>query len=207
MKKFGSLALVFIMAVSMAACSDAKKVEKTTNDTSNGAVVSRDAEQTSASETSGQDDPSQGEGTGSVEVTLDTKDNFVFKYENVDITLGTEPTATLAALEKAGAPKKLDVPSCAHDGTDHVYTFSNMVLTVYQATGSETGYISNVRLTSDLVATPEGLEIGMSADDARSKYGDPDESTDKTWIYKRGTSELMLTLNGDKIVSIEYMIP
>lgn len=207
MKRLGSLALVLVMAVSMAACSDAKKVDKATNDTSNGAAVSREAEQTTESQADAQSDPSQGEGTGSVEVTLDTKDNFVFKYEGVDITLGSEPTATLAALEKAGTPKKLDVPSCAHDGTDHVYTFSNVVLTVYQATGSETGYISDVRLTSDLVATPEGLEIGMSMDDARSKYGDADEATDKTWIYKRGTSELMLTFNGDKIVSIEYMIP
>lgn len=207
MKKLGSLVLVLVMAASMAACSDAKKVEKTSNDTSNGAVVSREAEQTSDSDAAGQSDASQGEGTGSVEVTLDTKDNFVFTYEGVDITLGSEPTATLAALEKTGTPKKLDVPSCAHDGTDHVYTFSNIVLTVYQATGSETGYISGVRLTSDLVATPEGLEIGMSADDARTKYGDADETTDKTWVYKRGTSELMLTITNDKIVSIEYMIP
>ena len=101
MKRLGSLALVLVMAVSMAACSDAKKVDKVTNDTSNGAVVSREAEQTTESQADAQSDPSQGEGTGSVEVTLDTKDNFVFKYEGVDITLGSEPTSTLAALEKA----------------------------------------------------------------------------------------------------------
>lgn len=205
MKKIGSLVLVLVMAASMAACSDAKKVESKSSGSTDGAEVSRSAEQTTVSEESPA--ASSDEETGSVDVTLDTKDNFVFKYENVEITLGTEPTATLEALDKIATAKKLDVPSCAHDGTDHVYTYNNMVLTVYQATGSETGYISGVRLTSDLMATPEGLEIGMSTEDARTKYGDADKTTDTTWVYKRGTSELMLTISGEKIIGIEYMIP
>ncbi|MBO4747972.1 MAG: hypothetical protein IKX04_01680 [Clostridiales bacterium] len=197
MKKIGSLALVLVMALSMAACSDAKKVESKgeTGAASSSAAESQDA----------QTEASKDEGTGSVDVTLDTADNFVFTYEGVDILLGSEPTAT---LEKLGDAKNtLTVPSCAHDGTDYVYTYNNMSLTVYIATGSETGYISDVLITSDLVATPEGVEIGMAPDAARSKYGDPDQETDAMWVYKRGTSELLLTISSGKIVSIEYMIP
>ena len=82
-----------------------------------------------------------------------------------------------------------------------------MVLTVYIPAGETVGYISDVLLSSDLVATPEGLEIGMTPDDARAKYGDADKETETTWIYKRGTSQMMLTINSGKIVSIEYMIP
>ena len=202
MKKLGSLVLVLVMAASMAACSDAKKVENK-NDGTTTTAASQNAD---ASASQGDSQPAASENDpGSVEVTLDTKDNFVFKYENVDITLGAEPTEILAKLGEAKS--KLDVPSCAHDGTDHVYTYNNMVLTVYQATGAETGYISDVRLSSDLVATPEGLEIGMTTDDAVAKYGDADKATDTTWIYKRGTSELMLTISANKIVAIEYLIP
>lgn len=194
MKKIGSLVLVLVMALAMVACSDTNTVKKTSTNGSNA--------ETSASE---QSQTTQGSDNASVDVTLDTTGNFVFKYENVDILLGAEPTDILAKL---GEPKsKLDVPSCAHDGTDYVYTYNNMVLTVYIATGSTVGYISDVRLTSDLVATPEGLEIGNSTDVAVSKYGDADKTTDSLWIYKRGTSQLMLSINNGKIISIEYQIP
>ncbi|MBQ6272298.1 MAG: hypothetical protein IJK65_11355 [Clostridiales bacterium] len=199
MKKIGSLVLVLVMALAMASCSDANTK---TAETKGG------SEATSASEAASQDAPTDGskeEDQGTVDVTMDTSDNFVFKYEGVDIVLGSEPTAT---LEKLGEAKNtLTVPSCAHDGTDYIYTYTNMSLTVYVATGSETGYISDVLLSSDLVATPEGLEIGMTPEDARSKYGDPDQETDAMWVYKRGTSELLLTIGSGKIVSIEYMIP
>ena len=197
MKKIGSLALVLVMALAMASCSDAKTVESKgeTGAASSSEAVSSDA----------QTEVSDSADAGSVDVTLDTSDNFVFTYEGVDIVLGSEPTET---LEKLGdAKNSLTVPSCAHDGTDYVYTYNNMSLTVYIATGSEKGYISDVLITSDLVATPEGVEIGMAPDVARSKYGDPDQETDAMWVYKRGTSELLLTISSGKIVSIEYMIP
>ena len=196
MKKLGSLVLVLVMAASMAACSDSKTVStKADGSTSPSAEASR-TEETAASEATGE---------GTVEVSLDTKDNFVFKYEDVEILLGSNPDETLAKL---GEPKsQLQVPSCAHDGTDYVYTYNNMVLTVYIPAGETVGYISDVLLSSDLVATPEELEIGMTPDDARAKYGDADKETETTWIYKRGTSQMMLTINSGKIVSIEYMIP
>jgi len=195
MKKIGSIVLTVVLAMSMASCSDSKTVS-TTKATQN----------TTAAGSSEQASDTTGESTGSVDVTLDTAGNFVFKYENTDILLGSTDTEKLLGdLGKENS--KLDVPSCAHDGTDHVYTYTNMVLTLYQATGSETSYVSDVLVTSDLVKTPEGLEIGMKDEDARKMYGDPDESTDTTWTYKRGTSVLMLTLKNGTITSIEYMIP
>ena len=107
MKKIGSLVLVLVMALAMVACSDTNTVKKTSTNGSNA--------ETSASE---QSQTTQGSDNASVDVTLDTTGNFVFKYENVDILLGAEPTDILAKL---GEPKsKLDVPSCAHDGTDYV---------------------------------------------------------------------------------------
>ena len=123
----------------------------------------------------------------------------------MEILLGGDPDAVIGKL--GDAKSVLDVPSCAHDGTDRVYTYNNFTLSVYTATGSDKGYISDVLLISDLIGTPEGLEIGMDVEKARELYGDADKETDTTWIYKRGTSQLMLTLNGTKIISIEYMIP
>ncbi|MBO4496487.1 MAG: hypothetical protein J5752_11625 [Clostridiales bacterium] len=195
MKKIGSLVLAVLLAMSVTACSDSKTVSKTkATDATTTAASSADATKAS------------GEETGSVEVTLDTTGNFVFKYENTDILLGSTDTAGILA-SLGDAKSTLDVPSCAHDGTDHVYTYTNMVLTTYQATGSETAYVSDVLITSDLVKTPEGLEIGMTADDAKAKYGEPDEATDVTMTYKRGTSILLVTLKNNAITSLEYQIP
>ena len=198
MKKIGSLVLALVLAAAMAACSDANTIETKKSEQDAGATTTTAV---SGGETQGQDS----DGEGSVEVTLDTTGNFVFKSDDVEILLGGDPDAVIAKL--GDAKSVLDVPSCAHDGTDRVYTYNNFTLSVYTATGSDKGYISDVLLISDLVATPEGLEIGMDVEKARELYGDADKETDTTWIYKRGTSQLMLTLTGTKIISIEYMIP
>lgn len=200
MKKLGSLILVAIMAASMAACSDTK--ETTTKaaggeSSATAAVVDTQKEESQ--------EASSDEAVGSVEISVDTKDNFVFTYQNVQIVLGSEPEATIAALGEAKS--KLEVPSCAHDGTDFVYTYDNIVVTASYLTGEEKGYISDVRLLSDLVATPEGLEIGMTTDKARELYGDPDTESDVQWIFTRGTSEMMLTVKNGSIVGIEYLVP
>lgn len=198
MKKLSSVILVAVMALAMASCSDAKTIESSS---AGGATTTTTADSGSS------DASSEGSSAeaGSVDYSIDTSGNFVFNYEGVDILLGSDPDATIAAL--GDAKSVLDVPSCAHDGTDHIYTYTNAVVTVYVPTGSDKGYISDVLVTSDLISTPEGLEIGMTKEDCRSKYGDPDEDSDVTWIYTRGTSQLMITFDGEKIKSIEYMIP
>ncbi|MBR5975834.1 MAG: hypothetical protein IK020_11705 [Clostridiales bacterium] len=197
MKKIGSLVLVLVMAASMAACSDANTIESKATGENSQVATTVDG--------GGEAKNQQSEEAGSVEVTLDTTGNFVFKSDDVEILLGGDPDAVIGKL--GDAKSVLDVPSCAHDGTDRVYTYNNFTLSVYTATGSDKGYISDVLLISDLIGTPEGLEIGMDVEKARELYGDADKETDTTWIYKRGTSQLMLTLNGTKIISIEYMIP
>ena len=199
MKKIASVILVMVMAASMAACSDSKKVESTTS--TGGA-------ETTAAVTDGEAGTTDGEtveANGTVEVSMDITDNFVFKYKETEIRLGDKPDAVIAAL--GDAKNTLDVPSCAHDGTDHVYTYDNIVVTVYSPADGSGDYISDVRVISDLVATPEGLEIGMDITRSRELYGEADKATDKQWFYKRGTSEMIVTFQNDKVVEIEYMIP
>lgn len=199
MKKIASVVLVMVMAAAMAACSDSKKVEST---------KSTGGETTTTASTDGEAGPTDAESDqaeGTVEVSMDISDNFVFKYKETEIRLGDKPDAVMAAL--GDAKNTLDVPSCAHDGTDHVYTYDNIVVTVYSPADGSGDYISDVRVISDLVATPEGLEIGMDIMRAREIYGEADKTTDKQWFYKRGTSEMIVTVQNDKVVEIEYMIP
>ncbi|MBR3057836.1 MAG: hypothetical protein IKG93_07675 [Clostridiales bacterium] len=196
MKKISIWILSAAIALSLAACSDSKTVS-TKGTTAADATTTAKVEETTKQESSAE---------GSVEVTIDTTGNFTFKYGDTDILLGsTDTDSVLTGLGKEVS--KLDVPNCAHDGTDHIYTYADIVLSIYEPKDNGTSYISDVRLLSDLVRTPEGLEIGMKADDAKEKYGEPDESTDTTLTYKRGTSVLLVTLADGKINSIEYMIP
>lgn len=200
MKKISTLVLAFALALSMAACSDSKTISSKNS----GATTTTAASQ-AASDAGSADATS-----AKVDVTIDTTGNFVFAADNeakTSITMGT--TEIDALLKALGEPQsKLDVPSCAHaTGKDSIYTFTNYVLTVYDPEDGNKPYVSDILLSSDLIKTPEGLEIGMSKDDVVAKYGDADEADDKVMTYKRGTSVLRITMKTDKIASIEYMIP
>ena len=183
----------------MAACSDSKTISSKASGsqaTTQKVADSQGSEGTSAS--------------AGVDVTIDTKDNFIFKADNdakTDIVMGT--TDTEALLKALGDPQSsLKNPSCAHAaGADYIYTYTNYSLTVYDPEDGNSPYVSDILLTSDLIKTPEGLEIGMSKDDVTAKYGDADEADDRIMTYKRGTSVLRIMIKQDKVESIEYMVP
>ena len=198
MKKLCACVLAIVMAASMAACSDSKTISSKVSGsqaTTQKVADSQATEGTSAS--------------AGVDVTIDTTGNFVFKADNdakTDIVLGTTDIDSL--LQALGTPKsQTDIEACGHDATDHVYTFANYVLTVREMKSGEKPFVVDLYLTSDLIKTPEGLEIGMSKDDVIAKYGDADEADDVVMTYKRGTSVLRITLKTGSVDSIEYMIP
>lgn len=126
---------------------------------------------------------------------------FVFTSNGVDVTMNAEADPIVAAL---GEPiSTFDAPSCAFQGTDYVYTYDGFQLNTYPL--NDVNYVSSVVLTSDAVATPEGLEIGGTMEDMIAAYGEDYTEEYGMYTYTRGDSQLAVLIGDGAITSIEYL--
>lgn len=95
-----------------------------------------------------------------------------------------------------------EAASCAFEGLDKTYTFSGFTVTTRP--DGEQDYVNSILLTDDIIATPEGVYIGCSADDVTAAYGEGSR-TENVISYTRGNSAMNFVLEGDKVISIEYL--
>lgn len=107
----------------------------------------------------------------------------------------------LAAL---GEPLSyFEAASCAFEGMDKTYTYSGFTITTQPGEDLQ-DYVSLILLTDDSVTTPEGVHIGCSADDVTAAYGEGSR-TEAVISYTKGGSAMNFVLDGDKVISIEYL--
>ena len=91
-----------------------------------------------------------------------------------------------------------EAESCAFQGLDKVYTYSDFVVRTYP--DGDLDRISSIELKDDIVTTSEGAYIGMTGDEVKGLYsgytveGDADSSmtvvdgdTKLSFIFKDGT--------------------
>ncbi len=106
-------------------------------------------------------------------------------------------------LEDLGKEQSyFEAPSCAFEGLDKTYTYSGFVITTRP--DGEEDYVSSIRLTDDSVTTPEGIYVGSSEADVVAAYGEG--TRDEAELrYTRDSTALSFILEGDKVVSIEYL--
>ena len=146
---------------------------------------------------------------GDKETTTDNTDNqpavtetgYVFEDNGVKIEIG----APVTAVDALGTPADtFEEASCAFEGKDVTNFYSNYeILLAYPNEGDS--YVYSIIITSDAVSTPEGLEVGMTADDVVSIYGEC-EATGGLYTYAKGNMTLrILTVDG-VVDSIEYKI-
>ena len=127
-------------------------------------------------------------------------DGYVFKSGDVSIAIGAESDALIQAL---GEPiSTYESPSCAFGDLDVYYTYAGFEVDTYQMNG--VNYISNIILKDDSVTTPEGLYIGMSADEIEKAIGAPDSKDGGNYVYSGSNMKLVIFVSGDKIDAIEY---
>lgn len=194
MKKLSFMLIIVALVISMSACTVRTK------------VIVKNTKTTAAATTLKNDDTTLSTETSSDESMQNiTNDAYVFQYNGTTVAIGdTNPSATISAL---GEPKSyLEAPSCASEGTDKIYTYDDFIVTVFVSEDGTSETIYDIVLMSDLVGTPEGLEIGMTGDDARTIYGAPDEEDLSLLVYNDGNTALWITLDGDTVVSIEYLL-
>ncbi len=130
-----------------------------------------------------------------------TETGYVFEDNGVKIEIG----APISAVDALGTPvDTFEEASCAFEGKDVTNFYSNYeILLAYPNEGDS--YIYSVIITSDAIATPEGLEVGMTTEDVTSIYGET-EPQGGLYVYAKGNMTLrVLTVDG-VVDSIEYKI-
>lgn len=126
---------------------------------------------------------------------------FVFEIKGLVIELNQEADGI---LEQLGEPiTSLETPSCAYQGMDKIYSYSNIQVTTYVKEGKE--YIYDIYFLDDSVATKEGLYIGASKEDMISIYGNDYIEEVGMYTYERDGIQLKILIEDDIISTIEYM--
>lgn len=139
-------------------------------------------------EASDQENSKEGEGT------------FSFVYEGATLVPGE-------LVDHSVLPECSDVaevPSCAFGGNDNVYNFEVFELTAYFDEDEERIY--SIYFIDPNLPTLEGLCLGDTVDDMKSRYGEDYETEESAYIYTRGETLLIVITRNDIIVSIEYRL-
>lgn len=185
MKKAFVCLLAMLLLVSLAACGETVDTPQITVGTQPPQESDVSQDTTAPQETTA---PSQ------------TAEAFAFVYEEVVLC----PGEAFVASELPEAASVYQVPSCALEGTDNVYNYAAFEVTAFDDGKSE--YIYSVYFLDPNLKTPEGLAIGDPASLVREIYGADCDVQDTAWTYTAGSTQLILILQNDSVVSIEYRL-
>lgn len=97
-----------------------------------------------------------------------------------------------------------EVPSCAFEGMDKIYTFSDYE--IYNYIDGDVEKIYTITLLNDNISTAEGVKIGSTIDDVVSKYGVDYKDAIGAYTYAKGKTLLTFIFDNNSVISIEYKL-
>lgn len=125
---------------------------------------------------------------------------YYFVYEGTEIVMGENMAGTLEAL---GEPLNVfEAPSCAFEGIDRIYYYPGFEISTYPQ-GDE-DFILSLTLADDSVTTPEGVYLGMTAEEVEAEYGVSTSDNANLLSYKKDGTELAFVLESGVVVDITY---
>ncbi len=93
------------------------------------------------------------------------------------------------------------IPSCAFEGTDNVYTYEAFEVIAYEQEGTE--YLYSVYILDANVKTPEGLALGDAQTRVDEIYGSDYTANGTERRYQKSGTELSVILLNGRVQSIE----
>ncbi len=126
---------------------------------------------------------------------------YEFVYGETRIVLAEDASAALSALGEADSVFEQD--SCAYQGKDRVYSYSDFELSTYPSGKEER--IASVYFLNDKVQTEEGIKIGSAYDDMVKAYGRNYTEENEVYRYVRQGTELSFYMKNGKIDAVEYL--
>ena len=127
-------------------------------------------------------------------------EQYVFQAGDFTIAVDQDMAEVLTALGESQS--YFEAASCAFEGLDKTYTYSGFQITTRP--DGDKDYVNSILLTDDSASTPEGVYIGSSKEDVAAAYGEGEE-TGSAIMYTKENVTLSFILEGDKVISIEYL--
>lgn len=181
MKKILALTLALLLLIGMTACGSTEPEVTTGNDT--------------PAPTSGTEAPA----TDPEETTPPAaEEGYSFLLKEIQLMPG-------AVFDESKMPEhsgKYEVPSCAIEGTDILYNYGVVEVTVFDA--GEEPVIYSIYLLDANTSTDEGLYLGDDVTTVKSIYGTDYTEENNTLIYEKGNTQLRIMINNDAVFNIEY---
>ena len=110
-----------------------------------------------------------------------------------------------AAFDPSVLPEANDmfeVPSCAIEGTDNVYSYGDIEVTAFNDGSGEVIY--SVYIVDANTPTAEGLYIGDTLDQVIAVYGEDYTQENGQVTYQKGNTLLVIILDGDYVASVDF---
>ena len=131
-----------------------------------------------------------------------SKASFYVTVGSVKVELGADADAVISAL---GTPKSSEPQgTCGGQGTLTKYVYTSVEIYVLSSGSSNT--IDQISLLDDTVATPEGIKMGSTESDVKSKLGTPTKTSSASYTYTTGSKNLTLNFRDGSGVGVDYMI-
>ena len=120
-----------------------------------------------------------------------------FESNGVRFGIYDEAEAVLSALPAYRST--FTGKSCAFESEDVSYFYAGFTIMTNEIDGTDR--ITGIKIDDDTVKTPQGLYIGMSAEDAAAAFPAAKEAD---WSYADGTALLSVTIADDVVKGIVY---
>lgn len=188
LRKLTSGLLTGLLILSIAGCSsDTKVISKDSgSETSAASAVDNN---NAAATTEG------GEAAGEASV------RYVFNYKGTEIFADQDANAIVQKIDET--PSYFEEPSCAADGMSKYYTYSDFEIITYP--DGDNDLIGCISLSTDNVATAEGIDLSKAKADVIAAYGDGYTEVPGGIAYTDGTTILTFFFDTDEnISSIRY---
>lgn len=198
MKRILAILLAVALLTALVGCGEAEQPKDTQVQTTAAPVVettNAPAEETTAA-------PEE-ETTAAAEETTapaQTADGDVFSFTYQGVTLVPGNAFDSAALPEAESV--FEVPSCAIEGTDNVYSYGEIEVTAFNDGSGEVIY--SVYIVDANTPTAEGLYIGDTMDHVIAAYGEDYTQENGQVTYQKGNTQLVIILDGDYVGSIDF---
>ena len=132
----------------------------------------------------------------------ETKNNYVFTYNGIEIMMDVEATDIVAAL---GTPKSYtEETSCAFEGLDKTYFYGSFYLSTYPM--GDKDFVYSVWFADDSVSTAEGIRVGSTQAQVEKAYGTASFNGSNAFVMTKGDSTLTIILKDGEVSDVIYEI-
>lgn len=127
-------------------------------------------------------------------------DELYVEYKGVKVVMGADADEIIDAL---GEPiDSYEIGDCGGLGAQVLYSYPS--LDIYVLESKSGNVIDAISFRDDIVATTEGVYIGMEIDEAKALMGESDNETAKQLDYKKGDFTVSVVFADGAVSAISY---